>query len=161
MLDFALKKTTKYLKNKASFQQRLRQTWWSMVRCFNCDKVGHKSADCKLPKKKKNNEANVVDNVAQDVAEISLSTVVSEVNMVGSNPREWWIDTGATRHVCSDEGMFTTFELVHGELSYIGNRGSRKYDPENDLWERADTEERPLCIRNPKEPCVWVTFEQA
>ncbi|KAL6326053.1 hypothetical protein AAG906_000928 [Vitis piasezkii] len=24
-----------------------------------------------------------------------------EVNLVGSNPKEWWIDTGATRHVCS------------------------------------------------------------
>ena len=41
----------------------------------------------------------MVDNIAQDVAEISLSVVMSEVNMVGSNPREWWIDTGATRHV--------------------------------------------------------------
>ena len=60
---------------------------------FNCDKVGHKSADYKqLKKKKKSHEANMVDNVAQDVAKISLSTVVSEVNMVGSNPSEWWID---------------------------------------------------------------------
>ena len=32
--------------------------------------------------------------------------------MVGSNPREWWIDTGSTRHVCSDKGLFTSFEAV-------------------------------------------------
>ena len=51
-------------------------------KCFNCDKVGHKSAYCRLPKNKKNNKANVVDNIAQDVAEISLSAMVSEVNMV-------------------------------------------------------------------------------
>ena len=31
---------------------------------FNCDKVGHKSADYKQPKKKKNHEANMVDNIA-------------------------------------------------------------------------------------------------
>ncbi|RVW17127.1 Retrovirus-related Pol polyprotein from transposon TNT 1-94 [Vitis vinifera] len=38
--------------------------------------------------------------------------VVSEVNLVGSNPKEWWIDTGATRHVCSDKKMFSTFEPI-------------------------------------------------
>ena len=44
---------------------------------INCDKVGHKSVDYKLLKKKKNQEANVVDNIAQDVAEINLSVVLS------------------------------------------------------------------------------------
>ena len=39
-------------------------------------------------------------------------SVVSKLNMDGSNPREWWIDTGATRHVCFDRGIFKTFELV-------------------------------------------------
>ena len=50
--------------------------------------MGHKSANYRLSKKKKkkNHKANVVDNIAQDVVEISLSAVVSEVNMVGSNP---------------------------------------------------------------------------
>ena len=39
-------------------------------------------AYCKLPKKKKNHKANMVDTIIQDVAEISLSVVVSEVNIV-------------------------------------------------------------------------------
>ena len=30
-------------------------------KCFNCEKEGHKYADCRLPKKNKPNEANVVD----------------------------------------------------------------------------------------------------
>ncbi|KAH9727083.1 CCHC-type domain-containing protein [Citrus sinensis] len=48
--------------------------------------------------------------------------VVSEVNLIGSNPREWWIDKGATRHVCSDKGMFTSFEAVsNGEKLFVGN----------------------------------------
>ena len=33
-----------------------------------------------------------------------------EVNLVGSNPKEWWIDIGATHHVCSDKKIFSTFE---------------------------------------------------
>ncbi|KAL5582162.1 hypothetical protein UlMin_014604 [Ulmus minor] len=68
-------------------------------KCFNCDKIGHKSSECRLPKKNKNHEANVVNDITQDVADIDLCAVISEVNLVGSNPREWWIDTGATRHI--------------------------------------------------------------
>ena len=73
-------------------------------KCFKFDKVGHKSADCRLPEKKNNQEANVIDGIAQDVdvVEISLSSMVSEMNLVGSNSMEWWIDFDATRHVCSN-----------------------------------------------------------
>ena len=51
----------------------------------------------------------MVDDITKDVSEIDLTAVISEVNLVGSNPKEWWIDTGATRHVCSDKMMFSTF----------------------------------------------------
>ena len=91
-------------------------------KCFNYDKVDHKSADCRLQKKKNNYETNIVDNITQDVAKISLSVVASKVNMVGSNPREWWIDVGATRHVRSDREMFTTFEpIIDGGMLFIRN----------------------------------------
>ena len=61
--------------------------------------MGHKALDCRLPKK--NREANVVESITQNVSDINLSTVVFEVNLAGFNPKEWWIDTGAIRHVCS------------------------------------------------------------
>ncbi|KAL5551068.1 hypothetical protein UlMin_001244 [Ulmus minor] len=75
----------------------------------------------KLPKKNKNPEANVVDNITQDVADIDMCAVISEVNLVGSNPREWWIDTGATRHICSVKGLFTSFEPMNREKLFMGN----------------------------------------
>ena len=66
--------------------------------------------------------ANVVDDISKDVSEIDLTAVISEVNLVGSNPKEWWIDTGATRHVCSDKMMFCTFEPIEtGEKVFMGN----------------------------------------
>ena len=89
-------------------------------KCFNCGKQGHKSADCRPPKK--GQESNVVNDLTKDVEDLSLVAVVSEVNLVGSNPKEWWIDTGATRHVCTNRAHFSTFEPVrggkdlHGEL---------------------------------------------
>ena len=42
--------------------------------------------------------------------------------MVKSNPREWWIDTGVTRHVYFDKEMFTTFEPVQNrDMLFMGN----------------------------------------
>ena len=32
-------------------------------KCFNCDKMGHKAADCRLPRKHKNKEANVMEKI--------------------------------------------------------------------------------------------------
>ena len=97
-------------------------------KCFNCDKIGHKSSECRLPKKNKNHEANVVNDITQDVADIDLCAVISEVNLVGSNPREWWIDTGATRHICSDKGLFTSFEPMNGEKLFMGNSATSEIE---------------------------------
>ena len=84
--------------------------------------MDHKAADCRLAKKNKNKETYVMEEIAQEVDDLNLSAVVSKVNLVGSNLREWWIDTGATRHVCSDKNMFTSFELVDSrEKLFMGN----------------------------------------
>ena len=95
-------------------------------KCYNCDKTEHRASECRLPQKKfkKNQEANMIelDPISRDVSNINLSVVVSEVNLVGSNPKEWWIDTSATRQICSDKAMFTSFEpMTNGEKMFMGN----------------------------------------
>ena len=91
-------------------------------KCLNCEKMGHKAADCRLSKKNKNKEAYLMEKITQEVDDLNLSTVVSEVNLVGSNPREWWIDIGATCHVCSDKNLFTSFEPIDiREKLFMGN----------------------------------------
>ena len=53
--------------------------------------------------------------------------MVSEINLVNSNPMEWWMDTGATRHVCSDKSLFKSFEQVdNGEKLFMGNSATSK-----------------------------------
>ncbi|XP_031106181.1 uncharacterized protein LOC116010816 [Ipomoea triloba] len=47
--------------------------------------------------------------------------IVTEVNFVGSNSPEWFTDTCATRHLCCNREMFSTFETVEGEKVWIGN----------------------------------------
>ena len=51
----------------------------------------------------------MIDNITKDVSDIDLTNVVSEVNLVGYKPKEWWIDIGATRHVFSDKKLFSIF----------------------------------------------------
>ncbi|KAL5569712.1 hypothetical protein UlMin_026287 [Ulmus minor] len=102
-------------------------------KCFNCDKIGHKSSECRLPKKNKNHEANVVNNITQDVADINMCAVISEVNMVGSNPRKWWIDTGATRHICSNKGLFTSFESMNREKLFMENSATSETEGQGKL----------------------------
>ena len=91
-------------------------------KCFNYEKQGHKSADCRQPKKNKPKEVNVVDDITKDVSDIDLRIVILEVNLVEFNPKEWWIDTSIAHHVCSDKKMFSIFELTKtGEKMFMGN----------------------------------------
>lgn len=84
-------------------------------KCFNCDKIGHKSSECRLSKKNNKKEVNVIDYMTHDVLEMNLAAVIFEMNMMGSNLKEWWIDTGVTRHVCSDEELFAAFKEIENK----------------------------------------------
>jgi transposase InsO family protein len=53
---------------------------------------------------------------------------VSEMNLV-KNTNEWWVDTGATRHICSDKKMFSTYQSVgYGEQLFMGNSSTSKVE---------------------------------
>ena len=78
--------------------------------------------DCRLLKRNKPKEVNVVDDIIKGMSDIDLTTIIYEVNLVGSNPKEWWTDTGATCHVCYNKKMFSTFEPVeNGGKVLMGN----------------------------------------
>ena len=51
-------------------------------------KQGHKSTDCKLSKRNKPKEVNVVDVITKDAFDINLTTVFFEANLVGLKPKE-------------------------------------------------------------------------
>ena len=67
-------------------------------KCFNSGKQGYKYANCRPPKRNKPKEVNVIDGITKNVSDINLIVVISRVNLVGSNPKEWWIGTGASCH---------------------------------------------------------------
>lgn len=59
--------------------------------------------------------------------DLNLSAVVSEINLVG-NTKEWWVDTGATSHICANKWMFTSYQPVDGKQLYMGNSTTSKVE---------------------------------
>ncbi|CAA0819356.1 Unknown protein, partial [Striga hermonthica] len=89
--------------------------------CYNCGKSWHLTKDCRLPKKGKDSAHIAEDkSIPIDLSELDLTVVVQEVNLV-NNPREWWVDTGATRHICADRDMFSTYTPTDGRKLFMGN----------------------------------------
>ena len=55
-------------------------------------------------------------------------TFYAEVNLVG-NTKEWWVDSEATRHICSDKKMFSSYEAINdGEQLFMGNSFTSKVE---------------------------------
>ena len=64
-----------------------------------------------------------------NVSNMNLPVVVFEVNFIGSNTKEWWVDIGATRHVCLDKKMFSSYQRIdNGEQLFMGNSSSSKVE---------------------------------
>ncbi|KAL0322322.1 UNVERIFIED_CONTAM: Retrovirus-related Pol polyprotein from transposon TNT 1-94 [Sesamum calycinum] len=119
--------------------------------------------DCRLPKK---NQAHVseVRSVPIDLEELNLSAMVFEVNLV-DNQREWWIDTGATRHICSDKEMLSTYTPINGRKLFMGNSAtSNIVGLGNVVLKMTLGKELTLidvaCSRYSKEFSVWITVSQ-
>ncbi|GAU26739.1 hypothetical protein TSUD_317370 [Trifolium subterraneum] len=85
--------------------------------CFNCWKTCHMSKKCRNPKRPK--PANLA-HINVNVADEPYTCMITEINIVGGTDG-WWIDTGATRHVCYDRAMFKTYTNAENKKVQMGN----------------------------------------
>ncbi|GJZ72823.1 retrovirus-related pol polyprotein from transposon TNT 1-94 [Tanacetum coccineum] len=117
--------------------------------CYNCDQPGHRAANCKMPKRVNPRQANMVNDDVDMIAMVSdVCAMISEVNLVGTNHGGWWIDTGATRHVCADKSMFHSFRAVdNGQKLYMGNSATADIKGEGDVVLKM-TSEKELKLTN-------------
>ncbi|VFQ79646.1 unnamed protein product [Cuscuta campestris] len=82
-------------------------------KCYNCGITGHRSSDCRKKKPQKGKK-KTTEAMCAELDNLDLCAVVTEVNLVGSNPKEWFVDTGATRHIFSNRSMFHDFQETSG-----------------------------------------------
>ncbi|KAK2372890.1 CBL-interacting serine/threonine-protein kinase [Trifolium repens] len=85
--------------------------------CYNCWKPGHMAKKCRNKTRPKPANLNAQVNVTE---EAPLAAMITEINMVGVT-EGWWIDTGATRHVCYDRAMFKTYTIADNKRVQMGN----------------------------------------
>ncbi|KFK33314.1 hypothetical protein AALP_AA6G358900 [Arabis alpina] len=94
--------------------------------CNYCHKVGHKASECRSKKADQNN-AKFEANLTSTITDVDMCAVVTEANVAESHPKTWWFDTGATRHICMDREMFSTYKENKGnEKLCMGNSATSK-----------------------------------
>ncbi|GJX93832.1 hypothetical protein Tco_0348418 [Tanacetum coccineum] len=99
-----------------------------------------------MPKRVNPRQANIVDENVDMVSDVC--SMISKVNLVGTNNSGWWIDTGATRHVCADKSMFHSFRAVdNGQKLYMGNSATADIKGEGDVILKM-TSEKELKLTN-------------
>ncbi|KAM0973601.1 hypothetical protein ACFX2C_016906 [Malus domestica] len=82
--------------------------------CYNCHKMGHLARNCRN-KKSPAPQANLVEE--------QLIAMISEINFVDGF-EGWWVDTGASRHVCYDRSLFKTYSVAEGRKVLLGDSHS-------------------------------------
>lgn len=92
------------------------------VICFRCNQKGHTAPKCPAtapataPAQTKNSEKN--NESRADPVEAWSVALFSSVDSQDVN--SYWLDSGATIHVCNNRSHFSTLEACHLELQGIG-----------------------------------------
>ncbi|XP_050896826.1 uncharacterized protein LOC127103620 [Lathyrus oleraceus] len=86
----------------------------SQIKCFNCNKISHYASECRFSKKVAE-KANFVEE--KDGEEETL--LLACQNQVEEKRNKWYLDTGASNHMCGDRSMFVeTNEATTGNVSF-------------------------------------------
>ena len=79
-------------------------------KCSNCNKRGHKRADCWAPGGGKAGQGGKYKVAASEVNKVVFHVELNQVN--GTTRDTWILDTGATNHVVNNRELFVQFKEV-------------------------------------------------
>lgn len=86
----------------------------SQIKCFNCNKIGHYASECRFSKKVEE-KANFVEEKGGEEETLLLACQ----NKFEEKRNKWYLDTGASNHMCGDKSMFVEInEAATGDVSF-------------------------------------------
>ncbi|KAI3735559.1 hypothetical protein L6452_15065 [Arctium lappa] len=99
---------------------------------FVCGKLGHKAKDCRHKRDHGGVGGSGGGGASISHAHLTQSpnqfVGVIETHMV-SNSIDWWVDTGATQHICNSRSLFASYQKVDdGEPMFMGNASTAKIE---------------------------------
>ncbi|XP_070667863.1 uncharacterized protein [Malus domestica] len=87
----------------------------SQVQCYNCQKFGHYAWECRASSNKLDEKVNYVKEEKEDNGVVLLACK----NNDGDQDYTWYLDTGASNHMCGKRSMFVKLnESVSGNVSF-------------------------------------------
>jgi len=89
------------------------------IRCYKCQKLGHKANSCFKNKEDREEKAAAVQDVfhVTHVKQNEVLHVDTKNDKIG-----WCLDSGCTAHICNDKDMFTeTIDENNGRLNLASN----------------------------------------
>jgi hypothetical protein len=85
--------------------------------CFVCDESGHIARKC-CNRKGKKVDGQKTTNVA--ITDAGNSGYVPQI-LLACQSTDWWLDTGASVHVCSNLNLFSSYQATNSSAILMGN----------------------------------------
>ena len=89
------------------------------VKCYNCQQMGHFASNCKEQRKERGSSANTMKKEKKEKVVSFMATtkaLASDGNTSITDQNDWYIDSGASRHLTCNRNWMTEIETLSNPI---------------------------------------------